>query len=69
MSRLATSEISIFYLVSVAEQSAEQAGWNLTLSNDRFLVSRPIYMPSVDQAFLKILYLYLPLVCLIILTD
>ena len=42
ISRLATSEISIFYLVSVAEQPAEQAGLNLTLSNDRFLMSRPI---------------------------
>ena len=42
ISRLATSEISIFYLVSVAEQPTEQAGLNLTLSNDRFLMPRPI---------------------------
>ena len=42
ISRLITSEISIFCLVPVAEQPAEQAGLNLTLSNDRFLMSRPI---------------------------
>ena len=42
ISRLTTSEISIFHLVSVAEQPAEQAGLKLTLSNDRFLMSRPI---------------------------